>query len=57
MKIIDFETSKLACLWILGVLIVFQFFPIFANIFLKIQGNKDHIRTTSTQNLTQIKDH
>ena len=42
MKIIDFETSKLACPWILGVLIVLQFFPIFANIFLKIQGNKDH---------------
>ena len=31
-KSIEFETNKLACLWILGLLIVFQFIPIFANI-------------------------
>ena len=32
-KIIDLETSKLVCPWILGILIVFQFFPIVTNIF------------------------
>ena len=35
-QIIDFETTELACPWILGIIIIFHFFLIFANIFLKI---------------------
>jgi hypothetical protein len=37
-KIIDFETTILACPWILEIIIIFQFFPIFADISKKIQG-------------------
>jgi hypothetical protein len=32
-NIIDFEKTKLACPWILGILIVFQFFPFVADMY------------------------
>ena len=56
-QIIDFETTKLACPWILGNLIVFQFFLLLLIFTKKSRKNKDHLRTTSTQNLPKNKVH